>query len=207
MRRRPSPALIVALLALFVALAGTGYAAFKLPRNSVGSRQIRTGAVQSSDVRNRSLLAKDFMRGQLRRGPAGPGGLTGARGLTGPAGRPGTDVAAVGPVRLVGAAGQPAFGSGWRSVSADDPTYAPAGFFKDATGVVHLEGSVKAVSLVAPEIFVLPPGYRPSGREGFSTPGLGTTGSVDVKADGTVGFNTGTVAFVSLSGIVFRAAP
>jgi hypothetical protein len=175
MRCRPSPTLLVALLALFVALAGTGYAAFKLPRNSVGSRQIRTGAVRSSDVRNRSLLAEDF--------------------------KP------VGPVRLVGAAGQPAFGSGWRSVSADDPTYAAAGFFKDSMGVVHLEGSVKAVSLVAPEIFVLPPGYRPSGRERFSTPGLGTTGSVDVRADGTVGFNTGTVAFVSLSGIAFRAAP
>ena len=32
----PSPALAVALLALFVALGGTGYAALKLPNNSVG---------------------------------------------------------------------------------------------------------------------------------------------------------------------------
>jgi hypothetical protein len=35
----------VGLLALFVALGGTSYAAAKLPRNSVGTAQIRSGAV------------------------------------------------------------------------------------------------------------------------------------------------------------------
>ena len=33
-RLRPTPALVVACVALLVALAGTGYAALKLPRNS-----------------------------------------------------------------------------------------------------------------------------------------------------------------------------
>jgi hypothetical protein len=50
-------------------------------------------------------------------------------------------------------------------------------------------------------------GYRPSGREGFSTPGFGATASVDVSADGTVRQNSGTATFLSLSGITFRAAP
>jgi hypothetical protein len=40
-RRLPSPALAVALLALFVALGGTGYAAVTLQKNSVGSKQLR----------------------------------------------------------------------------------------------------------------------------------------------------------------------
>src|SRR3954447_4548667 len=36
--RRPSPALVVSTPALAVAMAGTGYAAFSLPKNSVGSK-------------------------------------------------------------------------------------------------------------------------------------------------------------------------
>jgi hypothetical protein len=43
--RRPSAALVVSIVALVVALGGTGYAALQAPRNSVGSRQIKAGAV------------------------------------------------------------------------------------------------------------------------------------------------------------------
>jgi hypothetical protein len=98
LRRRPSPATVIAVLALFVALGGTSYAAVKLPKNSVGKKQIRTGAVASSEVRNGSLLAQDFRAGQL---PAGPTGATGARGATGPRGRTG----ATGARGATGAAG------------------------------------------------------------------------------------------------------
>src|SRR3954453_11317650 len=47
MRPRLSYANVIATLALFIALGGSSYAALKLPRNSVGSTQIRSGAVQS----------------------------------------------------------------------------------------------------------------------------------------------------------------
>jgi hypothetical protein len=66
----------VAYVALFVALGGTSYAAAKLPRNSV----------TSATVKNRSLLAKDFKRGQLPRGPIGPQGPAGVPGASGPQG-------------------------------------------------------------------------------------------------------------------------
>ena len=39
--RLPSPALVIACLALAVALGGTGYAAFKLPAGSVGTRELK----------------------------------------------------------------------------------------------------------------------------------------------------------------------
>lgn len=78
--RRPSPALIVACIALFVALSGTGYAVSKLPRNSVGSAQIKKNAVTSAKVKDRSLLAKDFKAGEI---PAGAKGDTGAQGIKG----------------------------------------------------------------------------------------------------------------------------
>src|SRR5205814_670105 len=51
---------VTATVALFVALGGTSYAALKLPRNSVGSAQIRTGAVHSSEARDRSLRLRDI---------------------------------------------------------------------------------------------------------------------------------------------------
>jgi hypothetical protein len=76
----------VAYLALFVALGGTSYAALSLPRNSVGSRQIRANSITSQKVKNKSLQANDFKPGQL---PAGPRGAKGETGATGPAGQSG----------------------------------------------------------------------------------------------------------------------
>lgn len=104
---RPSPAMVVACLALLVALSGTSVAAVTaIPNNSVGRAQLRNdavrspkikngtiisadialGAITASDVRDGSLLAADFKRGQL---PAGPPGATGARGPAGPQGSSG----------------------------------------------------------------------------------------------------------------------
>jgi len=59
--------MVVACLALLLALGGTGYAAIKLPRNSVTTVQ----------VKDFSLLARDFKRGQLPAGPVGPTGPAG----------------------------------------------------------------------------------------------------------------------------------
>ena len=93
--RSPSPALVVSLIALAVALGGTGYAVTKLPKNSVGTAQIKKDAVTGAKVKAGSLEASDFKAGQLpagtpgaagATGPAGPTGATGATGPQGPAG-------------------------------------------------------------------------------------------------------------------------
>jgi hypothetical protein len=85
---------LVAYVALFVALSGSGYAATTklLPRNSVGTKQ----------VIDHSLLRQDFKSGTLLRGPAGPKGASGASGATGPAGPAGPAGAQgpAGPVNL-----------------------------------------------------------------------------------------------------------
>src|SRR4051812_7277913 len=70
LRSKLSFANVTAALALFIALGGTGYAAATLPRNSVGSNQIRAGAVGSSElkrgavssraIRNRSVELTDL---------------------------------------------------------------------------------------------------------------------------------------------------
>ena len=63
------------LIAVFIALTGTAYAA-TLPRNSVGTKQ----------VVNHSLLKKDFKSGQLPSGTLGVDGVEGPRGPEGPEG-------------------------------------------------------------------------------------------------------------------------
>ena len=86
--RRPSPAMVIACLALLVALAGTSVAAVSivLPPGSVGTLQLKTGAVTSAKVRNGSLLKADFASGQIPSGPMGPVGATGPQGPQGPKG-------------------------------------------------------------------------------------------------------------------------
>jgi hypothetical protein len=85
-KHRPSPAMVVAGVALTVALGGTGYAAISLAPNSVGTRQLKNGAVNSLKVKDGSLLKTDFKAGQLSTGSGGAAGAAGPTGATGPAG-------------------------------------------------------------------------------------------------------------------------
>lgn len=79
--RRPSPAMIVAVIALISALTGSAYVAVakngkrQLPKNSVGTKQlknnsVKTGklannAVRSRNVQSRSLTGQDIRLGDL----------------------------------------------------------------------------------------------------------------------------------------------
>jgi hypothetical protein len=85
-RYKLSPAAALATAALLVSLGGTSYAALKLPRNSVGTSQLRNGAVTKAKIANNaigtvkvangSLLKADFRKDQLPIGPPGPPGPT-----------------------------------------------------------------------------------------------------------------------------------
>jgi hypothetical protein len=58
---------LVAYAALFVALGGTSYAATELPASSVGTRQLRKGAVTNDKVKRHSLTAAALARGAIPR--------------------------------------------------------------------------------------------------------------------------------------------
>jgi hypothetical protein len=85
---------VMATIAVFIALGGTGVAAVKLSKNSVTSATIKNGQVKNKDlgsnsvtsskVKNGSLLRGDFKSGQLPQGPQGPKGDQGVPGATGP---------------------------------------------------------------------------------------------------------------------------
>ncbi len=72
---RPSPALPIALLALFVALGGTVYAATQLPKNSVGTKQIKNKAVTRPKLDPGLLSSLE--------GKAGANGANGTNGTNG----------------------------------------------------------------------------------------------------------------------------
>jgi hypothetical protein len=76
----------LALFALFFALGGTSFAAANalLPRNSVGTKQVINGSLQTNDL---SKTAQKALKGN--RGLRGPAGAQGARGTTGATGAQG----------------------------------------------------------------------------------------------------------------------
>lgn len=91
---RVSPAMAVAMLALFVALSGTAVATTSA---LISGRQIKNGSITGLDVKNKSLTPRDF-RGSVRgprglRGATGATGASGAKGDKGDAGEAGTAVA------------------------------------------------------------------------------------------------------------------
>lgn len=93
MRRfKPSPAMVVALLALVVALGGSAFAAgYVVTRSSqikdgaVTGQDVKNGSLTGADVKSRSLVASDFK--DSVRGPVGPQGPKGDKGDPGPTGQ------------------------------------------------------------------------------------------------------------------------
>ncbi len=85
MSKRITPSLVISVIALVVALGGASYAALKIPKNSVGSKQLKknsvtakkikknavtaaklkAGSVNSSKVKDGTLLRSDFQAGQI----------------------------------------------------------------------------------------------------------------------------------------------
>jgi hypothetical protein len=95
---RVTPAMVVGCLALIVALGGTSAAAVSqlLPRNSVGTAQLRANAVSTVKVRNQAVTNAKIRRntitsnriqnGSLLRADFAPGQLTDDGGSQGPPG-------------------------------------------------------------------------------------------------------------------------
>lgn len=108
------------------------------------------------------------------------------------------------PIRLVDAAGEPAFENNWVNFGG---VYLPAGFRKVGDQVV-LQGSVKNPALGNTSIFTLPVGYRPAADVRFATTSNNTIASIAITAAGVVDVLIGYTpanAQLPLDAIRFRA--
>jgi hypothetical protein len=63
LRRRPSPALVIALIALFISLSGVAYG---VATGSIDSREIKNNDVRSGDLRNNDIRTKDLRNNEVR---------------------------------------------------------------------------------------------------------------------------------------------
>ena len=77
--RRPSPALVVSIVALVAALGGTSYAAFSLPTNSVGAGQLTKGAVTSSKLKTGAVTSGKLKTGAVTTSKIRNGSVTKAK--------------------------------------------------------------------------------------------------------------------------------
>jgi hypothetical protein len=155
LRGRFTYANVVATLALVIAVGGaSAFAATKLAKNSVGTKQIKKNAVTSAKVKNQTLTGKDINLAKLGKVPQAQVADTA------------NAVPPAEPIHIVGAPGEPPFENGSANFAAPGFSFQPVGFYKDVGGIVHLVGIAKAgpnfeASFVGP-IFTLPPGYRPA---------------------------------------------
>ena len=135
---RPSPALVVACTALFVALGGVSYG---VATGSIDSREITDNTIRSKDVRNNSVYGRDLRNndvrdidirnGTIKSRDVARGTLTGDNINLSKLGQV-PDAAALGgvaaaeyarsaePVSPVGAAGKPPFGAGFAASGGAD---------------------------------------------------------------------------------------
>jgi hypothetical protein len=65
LRGRLTYANVMSTVAVFIALGGASYAAINLPKNSVGTKQIKKNAVNGSKVAKDSLTGTDIKESTL----------------------------------------------------------------------------------------------------------------------------------------------
>ena len=202
LRSRLTFANVVSVIAVFIALGGTGYAAFKLPKNSVGTKQLKKNSVTTAKIKKKAVTAVKVKDGTL----------TGKQ----------INLSTLGTVPTAQTANTLAPAENWHGVGLENGWNIPSpsffespGFYKDQGGVVHLKGVVVNGSPSKP-IFHLPAGYRPASGKVITALGLcaGCTGSAAVlfivgpniatPEDGAV-IPVGAGTSIGLDGITFRA--
>lgn len=224
--RRPSPALIVAIVALVCALTGTAWAA--LGKNSVGSKQlmknavtaakIKKEAVTANKVKRHSLTGKNINLKKLGTVPSATNAATATNAGTAAALTP------LEAVHYVGTPGQPPFVGESKNISASEleetgvtgVSLRSVGFYKDHEGIVHLEGTAFVGHGPYSIVFSLPTGFRPAAKTALTFPNVEGEQTIAIVGSGVsyegkdysgdvVLITPGSDNAASFNGITFRA--
>ena len=199
--RRPSPALLIACLALFVSLGGVSYG---VATDFIDSRELRDNTIRTQDLRNNDIRGKDIRNSTIRTRDVGANALTGkdiaeskllnlnAKTLDG--------IGLAGLVRPdVTPFASLVLGTGWTPISGEQVPQVDI----DPFGYVHLRGSAQGL---LPEVAVLPAGARPVANSYFLATQVtaDTEVKVTVEPDGEIKVSGGATE-VALDGINFKA--
>lgn len=76
-RKRPSPAMVVAVIALFAAMAGGAYAAKKAGKNTVVTKSIKAAAVKSSKIADGAITTAKIADGAVTGSKLAAGTISG----------------------------------------------------------------------------------------------------------------------------------
>lgn len=202
--RRPSPALLIACLALFISLGGVSYG---VATGFIDSREIKNNTIRTQDIRNNDIRAKDIRNSTIRGRDVAFNTLTGAdinesRLAIVP------DAARLGGVEAGGYLRTDAVGFAPLTLGAGTtvvPLEAAPAFDVDPLGYVHLRGSIATAGTPA---LTLPPGARPGTVGHFLAAPIssGNPAEVDIATNGDLTVTGGGPPVnVSLDGITFKA--
>jgi hypothetical protein len=222
----------IALLALFIALGGTTYAATALPNNSVGTKQlkknavtnpkIKNGAVTGAKVADNSIKGADVLESSLGKVPAATKADTATNATSATNATNATNaVNATNATTATTATSLPALA--WTSLTLQNGwlvygsgVYGPPSYTKDHEGFVHLSGALNGTAQTSSTFATLPAGFRPTRANNTWLRAAATNGAadphlVDIYIDSVTGVMNGvngpgsTAAFVDLEGLSFYA--
>ena len=212
---RPSPALVIACIALFVSLSGVSYG---LATGIIDTREIRNNTIRTQDLRNNDIRAIDIRNSTIRSRDVALNTLTGSDIAEAKLGKvpsaAGADNASalggVGAAGFVRSDSSPFTALPLAADWATIPGETPPGFYTDPLGFVHLRGVLRRTG-GDPVALVLPPGARPGAIKRFPAYSQNATSDpvvagVVIEPNGVVrptGPSVGTL--VSLEGVTFRA--
>ena len=212
---RPSPALVIACLALFVSLGGVSYG---LATGVVDTNALRNNTIRTQDLRNNDIRAIDIRNSTIRGRDVALNTLTGSDVAESKLKQVPSAAAADNASTLggTGAAGFVRQNSSPFTPLALQPDWAAIpgetepGFYRDGLGFIHLHGVLRGTG-GDPVALVLPAGARPGAVKRFPAYSENNTGvpapaGVVIEPDGEVRPVGAEVAnLVSLEGITFRA--
>lgn len=201
--RRPSPALLIACLALFISLGGVSYG---VATGFIDSREIRNNTIRTQDLRNNDIRGRDIRNSTIKGRDVAFNTLTTADINESRLGK----VPAAGNADSVGGLGAGAFlrpdTSGFAPLALAPGTTAAPGeatpaYDVDPLGYVHLRGSLTGTGQAT-----LPAGARPATESHFVAAAVGGGGVVqlDIATNGAITI-PGMPSEVSLDGITFKA--
>jgi len=225
--KRPTitPALVISLVALFVSLGGTAYAALVITSNSQVAQNTISGHKPPSGLHS-NIITGSVNATDLAAGAVTPANIKAPEAWHQVAAGSGTQNLCADATKTAVFCSQFLSGTTYGPWVNFGAGFATAGFYKDQLGIVHLKGLVtSAVRYIGSNpssvsIFRLPTGYRPTNLRVFSSEGRNDIGldvaaaRITIRPDGLVDFEqdcdpnfnecSADGEYVTLDGISYR---